>query len=392
MEARHGDLNAEDLRKEAVKRMRREAALRTARAANGEARAECLRVGLEQRSPYTLVDYLSTADVIGPAEGGATATNNHVDLQEDDANDHHDDASPLSSFIAAPSPPAFACLDALAKAFGLGPEGSDAETDEDRTHLKKLARRFDAAAQRALLFSAKPKSRPAVLSSLLVDDHAYVQRFALTTDLGEETVLTLRMKLEERLSPDYKSATIYEQWVVQSVVGEPADCELPTRPEGRHPPEAVVDAQLAALREGDAAMVRTFASPRNVAALGPLKMLERILASPNYAPMCDPNADVEVLKTAQLSRDSFVELVQVTAPRGGRKSYFLWLLGRQPGKDERGSLGGLAPGLSAIGNFGAAAAAAAADDDEEDEYDISGCWMTDSVSVVQPADLVAFGM
>ena len=57
MEAPHGDLNAEDLRKEAVKRMRREAALRTARAANGEARAECLRIGLEQRSTYTPVSY-----------------------------------------------------------------------------------------------------------------------------------------------------------------------------------------------------------------------------------------------------------------------------------------------------------------------------------------------
>jgi hypothetical protein len=60
------------------------------------------------------------------------------------------------------------------------------------------------------------------------------------------------VSLEERLAPDYKSATIFEQWVVQSVTGEPADLELPTAPERRHPPEAIVDAQLAALRAGGA--------------------------------------------------------------------------------------------------------------------------------------------
>jgi hypothetical protein len=69
-----------------------------------------------------------------------------------------------------------------------------------------------------------------VLSSLLVDDAAFVQRFELTTEAGEESVLTLRFALEERLSPNFKCATIIEQWVVQSVSGEAADSELPGRP------------------------------------------------------------------------------------------------------------------------------------------------------------------
>ena len=71
---------------------------------------------------------------------------------------------------------------------------------------------MDAAAQRALLFGGVRSTRADVVSSLLADDAAYVQRFALTTDCGEETVLTLRMSLEERLAPDYKSARIFEQW------------------------------------------------------------------------------------------------------------------------------------------------------------------------------------
>ena len=92
------------------------------------------------------------------------------------------------------------------------------------------------------------------------------------------------------------SRRVPSRTVVHSVSGEPADVELPAAPERRHPPEAIVDAQLAALRDGDAALVRRFASPRNVAATGPLAMFQKMLASPVYAPLGSPDADVEVLR------------------------------------------------------------------------------------------------
>ena len=47
----------------------------------------------------------------------------------------------------------------------------------------------------AVLLYSKP-THTAVLSSLLVDDNAFVQRFAATSDDGEETVLTLKFTLE----------------------------------------------------------------------------------------------------------------------------------------------------------------------------------------------------
>lgn len=318
-----------DGQKEAEMRMRQERARRQARSAAGMSRAESLRLGLELRSAHTVIDFLTADDILGPA--GSTA----------------------GSSSAAPSP-SFVCIDALAKSFGLGPARSSPETDEDRAHLKKLAQRMDPAAQRALLYHKPAEgTRAAVLSSLLVDDDAYVQRFALTTDAGEETVITLVLKLEERLAPDYKSATIFEQWVVDKVTGEPADLELPRRPDRRNSPEGVVAAQLAALQAGDAAQARVFASPRNVAASGPLALFKRMLASPAYAPLSEPNARIETLKTAQLSKDAYVELVQVTRKSTGVETTYLWVLGRQPE---------------------------------------SGCWMTDAVTAVEPADLVAFGL
>ena len=152
-----------------------------------------------------------------------------------------------------------------------------------------------------------------------------------------------------------------------------------------------MDAQLAALRDGDAALVRRFASPRNVAATGPLAMFQKMLASPVYAPLGSPDADVEVLRTAQLSRDAFVELVAVMTPTTPT-SYYLWLLGRQPGKDEAGN--GLAAGLSSVGVVGGVGGGGGGGGggEEEDAVDTSGCWMTDAVTAVQPVDLVAFGL
>ena len=114
---------------------------------------------------------------------------------------------------------------------------------------------------------SRPKHRDVdVLSSLLVGDDEYVQRFRVCDpETGEVSILTLRMALDERLAPDYKSAVVVRHWTVRSVVGESEspddDREDATevtsarklRPQARRSPETVADAHIAALRESDAA-------------------------------------------------------------------------------------------------------------------------------------------
>jgi hypothetical protein len=173
-------------------------------------------------------------------------------------------------------------------------------------------------------------------------------------------------------------------------------------------PKSLVSNSTCTIRAGDAALVRRFASPSNVAATGPLALFEKMLASALYAPLSEANAAVKVLKTAQLSRDAFVELVEVTsaAQKEGGKFYYLWLLGRQPAARQAGhglasAAGGSSTGSDVVvpvvvrGHTAAAATAAGAAGagaGAAGEEDTSGCWMTDAVTAVQPADLVAFGL
>jgi hypothetical protein len=145
--------------KEAAKRMRMKAAQRQARAAAGAARAEALRVGLEQRSAYTVVDFLSTAEVLGEnisSNNASDSSASSVTASTPNTASSNSAARTGRRTADLPDPaafPSFVCIDALAKAFGLGPPRVNPEMDEDRTHLKKLARRMDASAQRALLYS-----------------------------------------------------------------------------------------------------------------------------------------------------------------------------------------------------------------------------------------------
>ena len=72
---------------------------------------------------------------------------------------------------------AVSCDDALASRFGLRPAGTDPETDLDRAVLQALFERCDADARDALLSGTFKHRDATVLSSLLVDDETYVQRF-----------------------------------------------------------------------------------------------------------------------------------------------------------------------------------------------------------------------
>ena len=85
---------------------------------------------------------------------------------------------------------------------------------------------------RDTLLSGTFKHRDAtVLSSLLVDDDTYVQRFEVALrsggrgdaprdDARAARVFTATFALDERLAPCYKSASVVKQWALRSVVGE----------------------------------------------------------------------------------------------------------------------------------------------------------------------------
>ena len=201
-------VSAESILRAAQKAERQRAAMRTALGAAGVARAEALRVGIEHRCAHSLMDALPVDDVLGTSETGGS----------------------LEGLQATLHARAVSCDDALASRFGLRPAGSDPETDLDRAVLQALHERFDQTARDALL-SGDFKHRDAtVLSSLLVDDETYVQRFEVRPRRGEAgssksaseevDVLTATFALDERLAPCYKSASVVKQWALRSVVGE----------------------------------------------------------------------------------------------------------------------------------------------------------------------------
>lgn len=305
------------LRAEAAQRT----AQRTARVAAGVARAQALRVGLADRSTHVLVDLLPVDDVLG------AVNDQHSPTVTDDVA-REDDPRPVVHF---------ANVEVLARHYGLPPAGSSPSADDDRACLARLASRMDATAQRALLYS-RPKHRDVdVLSSLLVGDDEYVQRFRVCDpETGEVSILTLRMALDERLAPDYKSAVVVRHWTVRSVVGESEspddDREDATevtsarklRPQARRSPETVADAHIAALRESDAATAalyfRTAAGARGLAAA---------VEAGRLAPLMDPDARLDVLRSAQLSADAHARVVRATTRATGKEgAAFVVVLGR----------------------------------------------------------------
>ena len=374
------------------------AAQRVVRSAAGVSRAEALRIGLDQRSTYTVLDFLRSEDILGPATSADAAPVKH-----------QGPSMPLNAgHQIADMPPAFVNEDALAEAFGLPARGAGGiDGDEDRDNLSKLAARMDPFAQRALLYNKPTKApgrAPRVLSSLLVDDAMYVQRFATQDERGEEATLTLRMTLEERLAPNFKSATVFEQWVVHSVTGEPAEgAQLPSEPHAGVAPEAVVAAQLDALKWGDWERCRRFASPRNVASSVDPSVFREMLGTPAYAPLCDPESTCVVSRAVQLGADSFAAVVTCRSWKHGGSSvtaykswnvqgkgappprYFVWLLTRQPGC-----------GSASATDLAAAAAVGGAPGSlvlsKCPNVDVSGCWLTDAVTPARLQDLKKFGV
>jgi hypothetical protein len=155
-------------------------------------------------------------------------------LPVDDVLGGDETSGSLEGLQASLNARAVSCDDKLASRFGLAPAGADPETDLDRAVLQALHERFDSTARRALLSGNFKHRNATVLSSLLVDDETYVQRFEVrrktsrreVNSSGAKTesvdVLTATFALDERLAPCYKSASVVKQWALKSVVGEVA--------------------------------------------------------------------------------------------------------------------------------------------------------------------------
>ena len=195
-------VSAESIVRAARKAERQRAAMRTALGAAGVTRAEALRVGIEHRCSHSLMDALPVDDVLGTSETSGSLDNLQATL-----------------FSRALS-----CDDELASRFGLKPAGSDPETDLDRAVLQALFERFDDSA-REIMLSGDFKHRDAkVLSSLLVDDETYVQRFEVrrkkdsASASDDAMTFAATFTLDERLAPCYKSASVVKQWALRSVV------------------------------------------------------------------------------------------------------------------------------------------------------------------------------
>ena len=99
------------------------AAQRVVRSAAGVSRAEALRIGLDQRSTYTVLDFLRSEDILGPATSADAAPVKH-----------QGPSVPLNAgHRIADMPPAFVNEDALAGAYafcdpsGRGGEGLDGD-------------------------------------------------------------------------------------------------------------------------------------------------------------------------------------------------------------------------------------------------------------------------
>jgi len=190
---------------------------------------------------------------------------------------------------------------------------------------------MDACAARVLVLRSPPRSCRA-LSSLTLAPGESLQRALVVGHSGEEVVLVWRLRVEEALIPQYKGLGVAERWVVCSITGEPADQLLPCEPSPAVPPEAVVTAQLEALRELDIKRCYNFASPANrVAFNNNVDLFISMLSVPAYSVLL-AHSSAEILETKQISPFKFMAVVGV---RGGREhqgvsAVFVWVCSLQP--------------------------------------------------------------
>jgi hypothetical protein len=162
-----------------------------------------------------------------------------------------------------------------------------------------------------------------------------------------------------------------KRWMLRSVRGEPA-ADAAAHPSPAHPPESVLQSQLAALQGQRFVDVFAHASPANKAATGPVQHFARMLQSPAYAPLLG-HQGAESLQRLQPSPTVFMELVRVY-PSGPIAAQMAAQQSQQGSRGGRGGGGGAArPSATYLWCLARQGEGSAH----------PGCWMVDSV---QPVD------
>uniref|UniRef100_A0A383WPH7 Uncharacterized protein n=1 Tax=Tetradesmus obliquus TaxID=3088 RepID=A0A383WPH7_TETOB len=152
-----------------------------------------------------------------------------------------------------------------------------------------------------------------LLSAMHISPEKYLQRCAIVAPSGEECVLTFSAALQEVQECQYRGPPLLsKKWMLQGVSGECNSDELPSHPSPSFPPEAVVEAQLAALREGRVASVFAHASPENKASTGPVEKFAAMLnTNPLYSPLMR-HATAETVQRLQPSETTYMEVIRIT--------------------------------------------------------------------------------
>lgn len=210
-----------------------------------------------------------------------------------------------------------------------------------------------------------------LLSAVRVSGDRYLQRCAVVSHSGEEAVMSFEMVQQECLESQYRGPPLMrKRWMLRSVHGESSsDAALPAHPSPSYAPEAVLQAQLAALREHSFVDVFAHASPANKSATGPVQQFARMLQSPAYAPLLG-HQGVETLQRLQPSPTVFMELVRVYPSSGVQTR----LQQQQPAAGRKDGRKGQEPvGVTYLWVLSR----------QNESSPFKGCWMVDSV---QPVD------
>lgn len=191
---------------------------------------------------------------------------------------------------------------------------------------------LDTFSVRNLVHSAPTSVK--VLSSLRVSYDKYLQRCLIVSPSGEECILSFTLTLQDCLQPRYRSApTVAKCWRLRAIIGE-ADCtHLPAHPSPSFPPEAVVEAQLQALRANNVAAVFAFASPENKSKTGPVERFAAMLQHSHYKPLVR-HTKATSLRRLQISTTAYMELVEVVSccpeKRASEPFLYVWVVSKQP--------------------------------------------------------------
>eukprot|EP00879_Flechtneria_rotunda_P004543 GHRR01004798.1.p1 GENE.GHRR01004798.1~~GHRR01004798.1.p1 ORF type:complete len:237 (+),score=84.52 GHRR01004798.1:970-1680(+) len=180
-----------------------------------------------------------------------------------------------------------------------------------------------------------------LLSAMHVTPEKYLQRCAIVSPAGEECVLMFNVTLQETSECQYGgSPLVTKKWMLHGVTGECTSEELPSHPSPSFPPEAIVEAQLAALRECRVASVFAHASPQNKAATGPVEQFAAMLAhNPAYSPLMG-HLSAETIQRLQPTETTYMEVVRIMPS----------LLQGTPAAAANGAKGGTGSGSSTVGS------------------------------------------